>query len=236
MSLHRRAAATALALATAACGGHRTAPASPPAQASSGEPVASAPGAAAADPDPTRDSILWRAKEDLDGDHIPEEVLLTSKFVARPPGQHDDDPRMNVPVTDCDPAGDFCPAVLSTPGAALDLNVPAGYFGGIGLSVIDIDASDGRKELLLVQRGDNDEDPWFEFTILLYDGQWTPVPLWHAGGYNSGTLSVDGQGIVTLLYDECPDTFLVEYRLQNGRLVEVNRKTARTRNPDSCAG
>jgi hypothetical protein len=182
------------------------------------------------------EGVLWRASADLDGDGRPEAITLTSQEVKLDAGSRDEDPRINVPVTDCEPAAERCRALLAIGEASQEIGIKAGYFGGIGIVIIDLDTSDGRKELLITQRGESEEDPWYEFSVALYDGSRVHYQeLWHSGGYNSGKAAGDGKGTLTLYYDECPDSFAVQYRLQGTQLVEVDRKTVRTSNPDQCA-
>jgi hypothetical protein len=125
--------------------------------------------------------------------------------------------------------------VLRVGGSSRELAIPTGYFGGVGISVIDIDAADRRKEILIQRRGESEEDPWYEFTVAIYDGGLHVQELWHSGGYNSGEVVLDGRGTLTLYYDECPDSTMVEYRLRGAGLVESGRKTVRTHDPDRCA-
>src|SRR5262249_52495742 len=114
---------------------------------------------------------------------------------------------------------------------------PGGYFGGLGVKVIDTDQSDKRKELLITQRTEETEDPPFVFSVVTYNGGKLRLQkLWNSGGYNSGEAIIDGHGTLVLRYNDCPDRITVTYRRSGDQLVETNRKTTRTHKPDECAG
>ena len=144
------------------------------------------------------------------------------------------DPRVDIP---CD-LDDACHVRVEVGATSVALDVPGGYFGGLGVKVIDIDTKDKRKELLITHRtGGEGEDPAFVFEVITYAGGKLNVQqLWSSGGYNSGVATADGGGSLVLRYDDCPDRVTVTYQRRGDRLVETSRKTVRKRKPDECAG
>jgi hypothetical protein len=178
------------------------------------------------------EGVLWQAAADLDGDGKVDEITLASTQAKLDPKPEYPDELINVAVSECDQP---CPATLTIGAGSQDVVIPGGFRGGIGIRVIDIDPSDKRKELLITRYGDSEEDPWREFTIVLYDGAIHLQDLWHSGGYNSGTAKIGGNGALVLEYDECPDRSTVTYVVQGTKLVETDRKVVRTKNPDECA-
>ena len=174
----------------------------------------------------------WRRKADLDGDGKTDAITLA--LTAHDPiGADDQDHDRRVPIR-C--LGARCEAKLSVGTAELDLPITGGYFGGLRIEVIDIDPRDHRKELLITQRGEGEEDPPYDFTIVTYDGgKLVAAPLWTSGGYSTGTVKVRG-GKVVVVYDDCPDRTTVTYARRGGKIVELGRKVLRTHPPESCAG
>jgi len=180
---------------------------------------------------PTAAAPAWHASVDLDGDGKLDDVQVT--LPAGKPGQQKVDPRVDIP---CD-ADHTCRVRVAVGTAAVELDVPGGYFGGLGVKVIDIDPSDKRKELLITQRTEETEDPPFVFSVVTYAGGKLHLQkLWSSGGYNSDEAIIDGHGTLVLRYDDCPDRVTVTYRRSGDQLVEANRKTTRTRKPSECAG
>lgn len=228
-----------VALAAAGC---RTpsAPAAEPIPAAAPAPTPTVAPAAASHPQPNPEphpepqpEPLWSHEADLDGDGTPEAIGLTSNDVNPNVGRVGDDPRLNVKFTVCQ---EPCEGALHVGEQTHALKLRGDYFGGIGIRVIDVDASDKRKELLLVQHGGGSEDPPYLFWLALYDGETLRVhKLWNSFGYSSGTATPDGKGSLTLEYAECPDAFTVVYRLDGLEVVEGARKTKRIHKPDECA-
>jgi hypothetical protein len=184
--------------------------------------------------------VLWTMDVDLDGDGEPEHASLRSRDVASTRGESASDERVDIPIFECttdrdDPAP--CRGRLTIGTQSVELLLHRGYFGGIGIRVVDLDTDDGRHELLLTQRGDADEDPPYLFSIVQSDGAAiTLTPLWHSNGYSTGAVTIDGSGAFEVFYDDCPDAHAVSYVLRDGRLHEGDVVSKRVRNPDECAG
>jgi hypothetical protein len=183
--------------------------------------------------------VLWAMDVDLDGDGEPEHASLRSRDVASQTGEFAGGERVDIPILECTTDRDDaapCRGQLSIGTHSIDLVLHSGYFGGIGIRVVDLDEDDGRCELLLTRRGDAEEDPPYLFSIVTWDGTTvTLTPLWHSNGYSSGTVTIDGTGVFEVFYDECPDAHAVSYVLRDGRLHEGEVVSKRVRNPDECA-
>jgi len=219
--------------------------ASTPEPTSSSEPASSAGTEVASQQPPPAtlaaggDSVLWSTRVDLDGDGTAEEVVLTSAdFVtADPPEDH---PRLNVGLArSCNGDGE-CPeegmATLTVAGTSQTLTLRAGYFGGVGIEVINTDTRTPGRELLIQRRGDDGEDPPYVFRIATYDGERLAVhPLWSSSGYGSGVVQIQGDGRLRVIYDECPDRLTVDYTLEGSELIKGDKTTERVSDPDSCA-
>jgi hypothetical protein len=202
---------------------------------------APAPIEAEGDPPPPSASerVLWAMDHDLDGDGQPEHASLRSRDVASQTGDFAADDRVDIPIVECTTDRDHaapCRGQLTIGTQSVELILHSGFFGGIGIRVVDLDHDDGRRELLLTRRGDAEEDPPYLFSIVQWDGAAiTMTPLWHSNGYSSGTITIDGSGVAELLYDECPDAYAVSYVLRDARLHEGEVISKRVRNPDECA-
>jgi hypothetical protein len=175
----------------------------------------------------------WRGSADLDGDGTADDISI--KLVGHgKPDLSGRDTNTRTPLW-CGAA--TCTATIQVGTAKLDVTIHGGYFGGFGAQTIDIDGKDAASELLITQRGEDDEDPPYKFTVITYDGtKLTATPLWISGGYDSGDVKVDGKGKLILLYDDCPDRTLVTYVRKGARIVETTRKTVRAHPAGSCAG
>jgi hypothetical protein len=187
----------------------------------------------------TSERVLWTMDVDLDGDGQPEHASLRSGDVTSQTGDFAADDLVDIPIVECTTDRDDaapCRGRLTIGTQSVELILHSGFFGGIGIRVVDLDEDDGRRELLLTRRGDAEEDPPYLFSIVQWDGgALTMTPLWHSNGYSSGTLTIDGSGELVLLYDECPDAYTVAYVLRDGRLHEGDVISKRVRNPDECA-
>jgi hypothetical protein len=184
--------------------------------------------------------VLWQAELDLDGDGERELAQLRSRDVSSQAGEHGGDPRVDIAISECvtDRSGELpCRGTLSVGSRSTEIVLHSGYFGGIGIRVIDIDAADGQQELLLTERGGAEEDPPYLFTIVQVDGDALRVtPLWHSNGYSSGTVVIAGDGVIDVRYDECPDAFAIRYQLRaNGQLESSAVTSERVRDPSECA-
>jgi len=105
----------------------------------------------------------------------------------------------------------------------------------LGLQVVDLDAHDGRRELLISQRTDIEEDPPWRFTVARYDGNAvTAHELWGGNGYSSGLFLPRGDGTFVTIWNECPDEITVHYRVTADGVSEVDRQVSRVQQP--CAG
>lgn len=189
---------------------------------------------AVAEPPPP-DNVLWQAGTDLDGDGVEERVELRSKDGLAAVSPAAPEPRINVPLTDCGKEGP-CELRIVVGNSQYSLFAERGSFGGVGLFVIDVQPNDGTKEILLIRRTTEPEDPPYVFTVITFDGALHANDLWHSDGYSSGHALVPGDGTIIVEYDDCPDAFTVRYSLRNGVLAEVERKTARRHPPGDCAG
>lgn len=233
----QRLACVFLSLACCSPSQPSRAPEPTPAPATAPTPAAApAPPAEPTGPDPVDGELLWSAADlDLDGDGSADPVTVSSPHahLAGPDG-YDDDPRVPIKVTGCTTR---CDAVVRVGDRVARMPLNAGdYFGGLGVTPVDIDATDGRTELVFVQRGGDGEDPPYVFWVALYDGtDLTLTRLWSSTGYNSGEVHTDGHGHLVVVYDECPDAFTVQYALADGRLEAGPVQTRRVRNPDTCA-
>ena len=218
-----------LVLLTAA--GCRSTTAAPPAPSPSpSPPVSPAP---AAEAPLSSDPTFYERTFDLDGDGEPESIRVTSADIRGLDPDIAGDSRINVPVSSCD--GE-CLATLHVGPIARELDLQNGSWGGFGLHIIDIDRSDSRKELLLVQYGGDSEDPPFIFTAALYDGETLKLhKLWNSWGYGSGSARPDGEGSLVVDYVECPDAFRVVYELSGLELVRGPTQTERIKDPNDCA-
>jgi hypothetical protein len=207
---------------------HEPTPAPTPIEAEGDPPLPSA-----------SERVLWAMDVDLDGDGQPEHASLRSRDVASQTGDFAADARVDIPIVECTTDRDGaapCTGQLTIGTQSVELILHSGFFGGIGIRVVDLDDDDGRRELLLTRRGDAEEDPPYLFSIVQWDGAAiTMTPLWHSNGYSSGTITIDGSGELELLYDECPDAYAVSYVLRDGRLHEGDVISKRMRNPDECA-
>lgn len=189
---------------------------------------------------PASGRVLWQAELDLDGDGVRELAQLRSDDVTSQAGEHGGDGRVDIPISECatDRSGEApCRGTLVVGSRATELVLHSGYFGGIGIRVVDIDDRDGRQELLLTRRGDAEEDPPYSFTIVQDDGAALRVtPLWSSTGYSSGTVAIAGDGMIEVHYDECPDAFSIRYFMAaDGRLEPSVITSERVRDPNECA-
>jgi hypothetical protein len=190
-------------------------------------PIPTAPPA----PTPAAPTPAWHASVDLDGDGKLDDIRVTLPWSKL--AQRKIDPRVDIP---CD-AAQTCRVRIAIGSQAVELDVPGGYFGGVGVKVVDIDASDKRKELLITQRTEEGEDPPYVFSVVTYSGGKLHLQkLWSSGGYNTGEAIIDGHGTLVLRYDDCPDRVTVTYRRNGDQLVETSRNTTRRRRPSECAG
>lgn len=186
-------------------------------------------------PAPPTPKTLWEANADLDGDGTPEEIRLISAEV-RTEGSERADEAASIPVRGCRDATPSCPAVLHVDRVEFTLQLTPRYFGGIDLSIIDIDAKDGRQELLLRERAPGHTDPPFIFQVGIYDGtalHWSELDV--GGGYDSGTLDTPGNGTVVTKYDACAAITVTTYRLAGTKLRRVKAQTRKGRDPNLCA-
>jgi hypothetical protein len=225
--MRRSLALLGLAAGLAACGG----PAGPTAGPAAPTPSAPPPVAC-----PDGERTLWQDRADLDGDGRAEDLAVTSCAIEPPTSDHDAAP-VEVAVGACTDGGETCRATLHVGGATASLALTSGFFGGLGVAVVDVDRGDRRKELRLQQHTPGQEDPPIAFQLALYDGRTLKVQaLWGSHGYNSGTIEIPGDGSVTVDYAECPDGFTVRYVMEGGALVE-KRRTSRPISPlDECSG
>src|SRR5262249_44848597 len=95
---------------------------------------------------PSSSAPAWHTSVDLDGDGKLDDIQVT--LPPSQPGQRKLDPRVDIPC-DTEPT---CHVRIAVGTASVELDVPGGYFGGLGVKVIDTDQSDKRKELLITQR------------------------------------------------------------------------------------
>ena len=181
---------------------------------------------------------LWKAGADLNGDGTPEEVVLISEEVLADVGKLEKDPRINVGFNNCAPGDNqVCDGVLRVGDATQALTLRAGFFGGLGIRVIDINKSDKQRELLLTQRGPDTEDPPYRFSVVIYDGKDLHVhELFAADGYSSGEVRVNGEGMLRVVYKGCPDTTMVDYTLAGAKLTAGEKMTKRVADAKSCPG
>jgi len=181
--------------------------------------------------------VLWEASADLDGDGQLESIRLVSNDIAEAVGDHENNHLINVPVTGCRVAAERCAVELRVGDQVQSIAVPAGYFGGLGIELVDLDRADPHRELLLRWRGAGEgEDPWYEHAVAFYDGRALRLQeLWHGTGYGGGVVTLDGEGRLSIASDECPDTVTVVYRTQGWELLEDDRHTVRTSRPQECA-
>jgi hypothetical protein len=241
-----------LAAALTGCAAPRSdPPAREPARVDASNPIMPAPVEAEGDaPVPSAsEQVLWAMDVDLDGDGEPEHASLRSRDVVSHVGElssHTDtqaasasDERVDIPILECTTDRDDaapCRGQLTIGTQSIELILHSGFFGGIGIRVVDLDDDDGRRELLLTHRGDAEEDPPYLFSIVQWDGTAiTLTPLWHSNGYSTGTVTIDSSGVFEVFYDECPDAYAVSYVLRDGRLHEGEVVSKRVRNPDECA-
>ena len=194
-----------------------------------------------AEPEPFTggERVLWGAEGDITGDGVSEEIVVSSEEVLASVGELREDEQINIPFNNCAPGENkICDGELRVGTATLPLKLHSGYFGGLGVRVIDIDKSDKQRELLLSQRLDGErEDPPYQFWVVIYDGnKLNQIPIWHSGGYNSGEVKLDGKGTLRVIYSECPDRTSIDYTLSGKTLKAGEKETKRLKDPATCAG
>lgn len=188
---------------------------------------------------PSEAPVLWRELADLDGDGAPEEITLRSEDVKPRARGPNDAPWMN--VTFGGACGEKCRALLRVGKASHEVNLrlrntDAG--GGLEIRVIDIDRSDGRKELLLRQQTGDDEISWSAVDVATYgDGRLKYHPLWGlTWPGNQSEVSIDGEGSITLRFAACAQTTLVRYRLEAMQLTKVDERVQISPQAAECPG
>lgn len=171
-------------------------------------------------------NVLWRGATDMDGDGELDVITITAQSPELLREAADDYPDGCVSASTPDQR---CRATISVGDQTAEIVVnwlPLGEHGvPIEVRIVDIDPTDGRQELIIDQAGRQEEDPWREFTAVLYDGKRLTVqPLWYSTGYDAGHIEVM-QGQVRTTYDDCPTKTIVTYRLDADglRLVETGR-------------
>jgi len=162
---------------------------------------------------------MWQAKEDLDGDGTPETITLLASTPLL----------MNGPDSDSDnPCDGECPATLTIGlvDAPILFHWPEGaYFGDKTYSIIDIDPTDGHKEVLISQRRMDWEDPPYLNRIFIYkNGTLTPTDL-NGEGYDAGTIEVPGDGRIALVDWDCATKTWNWYAIDDYWLTQVDTKT-----------
>lgn len=179
--------------------------------------------------------VLWETSVDLDGDGRADEIRLVSSDV-RTEGSERADDEAAIPVRGCLHDKPACSATLHVGNAETELELTPGYFGGIDLSTIDIDAHDGRRELLYRRRTPGNVDPPFLFSVGFFDGEQLRWQELDAGfGYDAGTLEVPGKGVITTTYDGCSEVTTTTYRRTQAGLEKVDSTTKTVRDPSQCA-
>jgi len=186
-------------------------------------------------PKPTP-AVLWSRSEDLDGDGVAEPVRLVT-FERFDATQRVDNGPDNLPIGACvNDRGDACRVILEVGAHRHGFDLEPGYFGDLAIKIIDVDRRDDRKEILLRRRPGGGEDPPYVFAVARYDGKTLAFQeLWHGWGYNAGKATINGDGRLVTVYDECPDVVTVAYRLGKAGLTEESRQSVRTRQPQDCA-
>lgn len=188
---------------------------------------------------PLEGNVMWHGELDFDGDGDLDAAYLTSEDTGIGSPDAYPDERMPIPLSGCvrDRAGaEPCRATLTVAGRTMELILRNNFIGSIGVEIVDVDEHDGRREILITQRAEDDEDPPYLFA-LAYLGQRGPTldELWASNGYNSGEVAIDGSGTFVVHYHECPDAFTVRYRLGGEQLVAGAVETERVADPMTCA-
>ncbi len=203
---------------------------------SNAKPVAEAPHPAPDQITATPETrVLWEETVDLDGDRVPELVRLSSTEV-RSEGDERSDEEATIPVRGCAMNAPTCSAVLQVGKAEKVIELTPGYFGGIDFSIIDINSTDGRKEVLYRRRAPGHVDPPFVFTVGIYDGErlnWQELD--EGFGYDAGTIKAPGNGVLTTEYDACSEVTTARYRLDKAGLQKLDMATKQVRDPNQCA-
>jgi len=102
----------------------------------------------------------------------------------------------------------------------------------INVSTVDIDPNDGRQEIHVSQRFDDWEDPGTHNVIIAFKNGVKVTEL-SSTDYNSGILSFNGDGTVTMQQSYCPE-HIKEFRLEKGTLTEFKEKIGPVP-PGGCA-
>lgn len=97
------------------------------------------------------------------------------------------------------------------------------YFRGMTSEIWNIDVSNSRQEVVLSQRYSGWEDPGMNNWIIGYNGHSLSVLELGAGDYNSGGVSINQNGQITLRVSFCPDHTQV-FAVHDGRLVLLNEE------------
>jgi hypothetical protein len=171
---------------------------------------------------------LFEAFEDLNGDGKPEPIYVLSS----------DDRLLTRAGEQCEPV---CKARLIVG----DLQIPIErnwhvkhYWsslrdGGASFSVVDVNTSDNRKEILIQQHYPLHEDPGIETQFVsLIDGKLVRATV-GSGDYNSGAIQLLGDGRFNHRVSFCPSEE-AQYRLKDGVLTRLSSK-AMPRPAHGCA-
>lgn len=102
----------------------------------------------------------------------------------------------------------------------------------IKAKIIDVDTEDFKQEILVSQRYADWEDPGTHNIIVAFD-KGIKVTELSSTDYDSGILTIDGSGTVTMQQSNCPE-HTKDFRLEKGKLVMFNEKIGPTP-PGGCA-
>jgi hypothetical protein len=175
-----------------------------------------------------RGKPVWSQEADLDGDGAAEGIFL---FDARPA----------VPSPDSSEPCENCSVTLLVHETVRELRVGwkrGSYFGEVRAQVMDLDAGDRRKELIVSHRAPLHEDPPEVHDVLSWGSGSLQGSRVEGQGYDGGKVTVRGDGLLRLEDQTCVGdrTRRLErrYALRQGKLVPTGEQVL-SETP-GCAG